>query len=109
MKGQHLTGAATGSGRVLAYPEPGNIAIYGLSGNISAWVADYYGADYYRTHVGEWKNPTGPDNGGLLKLRVIRGASWDRCDEQTTRCAFREKNMPSLKFRNVGFRLAKTP
>ena len=83
-----------------------DLPLRGLAGNVSEWTADHYRADYYRTYRGEWENPTGPESGGILGLRVIRGGAWDRYDENIARCAFREKNMPSMKFNNVGFRLA---
>ncbi len=84
-----------------------DLPLLGIAGNVSEWVADYYRPDYYRANAGgRWANPLGPDSGGLLKLRVIRGGSWARYDDDMTRCAFRDKNMPNMKFNNVGFRLA---
>jgi formylglycine-generating enzyme required for sulfatase activity len=45
-----------------------------MGGNVWEWVADYYQPDYYK--VSPSVNPTGPDNGGLNYLRVIRGGSY---------------------------------
>ncbi len=45
-----------------------------MGGNVWEWVSDYYRPKYYA--VSPSVNPTGPDNGGLNHLRVIRGGSF---------------------------------
>ena len=50
---------------------PNGYGLYDMAGNVQEWVADRYGADYYRTSPAE--NPTGPEQG---RLCVIRGGGW---------------------------------
>lgn len=76
-----------------------------MAGNVAEWVADLYKEDYYRSQA-VWVNPLGPMIAGLIKLRVIRGASWKDFSPQTARCANRSFNMPNMRFPFVGFRLA---
>jgi formylglycine-generating enzyme required for sulfatase activity len=45
-----------------------------MAGNVWEWVADYYKAKYYEES--QTVNPTGPEDGGMNHLRVIRGGSF---------------------------------
>lgn len=45
-----------------------------MSGNVWEWVADYYDSNYYSGSP--QANPTGPGDGGLDFMRVIRGGSF---------------------------------
>lgn len=83
--------------------------VRGMASNVAEWVADYYKEDYYSSNAGiEWTNPLGPKLSGFIKVKVIRGASWKDINRDTARCARRNRNMPNLKFNNIGFRLAKS-
>jgi iron(II)-dependent oxidoreductase len=85
-----------------------DISSYGvvdMGGNVAEWVSDFYGRRYYGSRA-EWSNPTGPESSGFMKLKVIRGASWQDYSEEKSRCANRNHNMPSMRFNTLGFRLA---
>jgi formylglycine-generating enzyme required for sulfatase activity len=63
------------SSRVGSYPA--GMSPFGaldMAGNVWEWVADYYQGNYYANSPVE--NPTGPQNGGLSFLRVIRGGGY---------------------------------
>jgi len=86
-----------------------DISPYGVKGmatNVAEWVADYYKKDFYFSNVGEeWINPICSTLPGIIKTRVVRGASWKDFDKNNARCAKRNRNMPNMQFDNVGFRL----
>jgi formylglycine-generating enzyme required for sulfatase activity len=72
-----------------------------MAGNVREWVADWYGADYYR-HSPD-ANPQGPAAG---TARVVRGGSW--LDPPTAQeCSNRAKYVPDLRRHDLGFRCAK--
>ena len=83
-----------------SYP-PNGYGLYDMSGNVQEWVADRYGADYYRMSPVE--GPKGPEQG---RFRVLRGGGWftgPMCMDVDLRYA-----LPSnwVDF-NVGFRCAR--
>ena len=50
---------------------PNGYGLYDLAGNVQEWVADRYGAEYYKSSPVE--DPPGPASG---RHRVIRGGGW---------------------------------
>jgi eukaryotic-like serine/threonine-protein kinase len=65
-----------------------------MAGNVWEWVADYYNAKYYAESP--TVNPTGPENGGLNHLRVIRGGSF-------------QDNFFDLRISNRGYEVGPDP
>jgi len=72
--------------------------VYDMSGNVSEWCHDWYGADYYESSPDD--NPMGPASG---TLRVIRGGNWLGA-AYNCRSASRNRNMPSYRNSSIGFR-----
>lgn len=78
--------------------QPNGLGIYDMSGNVREWCADYYGM-YSATKS---PNPKGPFEG---VSRVIRGGGWGDHTSRFCRSAFREKYLPHLRSKFIGFRL----
>jgi formylglycine-generating enzyme required for sulfatase activity len=74
-----------------------------MQGNLSEWVSDWYGFDYYADSP--TADPTGPESGSY---RVFRGCSW-LSPAADCRSALRLFNFPIDGYYNVGFRLVRTP
>lgn len=78
--------------------------LFNMSGNVSEWVFDYYGA--YPEGKGDdavLLDPTGPQEGGL---RVARGGAFNDFGKHL-RLAYRSACNPIVCDRNQGFRLAR--
>ena len=74
--------------------------VYDMAGNVSEWVADWYGSTYYQSSPAV--NPTGPAFG---EQRVIRGGSWGSSDTDV-RSMKRDFNYPNAYGNAIGFRCA---
>lgn len=68
------------------------------AGNVSEWVSDWYGEDYYA--VSPSSNPTGPETG---EERVVRGSSF-MSPAEGTRIVLRAAQDPLTGDPTVGFR-----
>ena len=77
------------------------LGLYDLSGNVSEWVADWYGP----YTVGPVTDPRGPAEGAD---RVSRGGSWIN-PARGCRAADRFWGSPGVHTSSLGFRLARTP
>jgi eukaryotic-like serine/threonine-protein kinase len=78
---------------------PNGYGLYNMSGNVSEWVADFHGKNYYK--ISAIKDPGGP---GIGFKRVVRGGSWadDETELTVTRRSTRE---PSERRDDIGFRI----
>lgn len=106
----------TSTAPVRAFPANG-YGLYGMSGNVWEWVADWYRADYYRTvttSAGVITDPRGPsssvdpDEPGVPK-RVQKGGSFLCSDDYCGRYipGARGKGEPKSPANHLGFRLVK--
>jgi sulfatase modifying factor 1 len=75
--------------------------LYDMAGNAFEWVADRYGANYYKKGAGN--NPKGPSHG---QDRVLRGGSWGN-GALALRTSARYKDPQSRRSSSAGFRCAK--
>jgi len=78
--------------------DPNEFGLYDMTGNVLEWCEDCYDEDYYSKSLKE--NPKGPSTG---ICRVVRGGSWFT-GPKGVRCAYRNRDDPSLRNNYVGFR-----
>ena len=80
--------------------------VYNMSGNAAEWVTNWYDIDSYYTQsdaADPLKDPTGPEDGGTLQKKVIRGGSWVSLTTEMTTYS-RDKAFPHYRYYNLGFR-----
>ena len=80
--------------------EPNAFGLYDMHGNVQEWVEDCWHDNYEGapTDGSAW---TSGDDGSLA---VVRGGSWFNAP-RGLRAAYRDRDSPSGRFDNVGFRL----
>lgn len=76
-------------------------AVSDMTGNAGEWISDWYDAAYYKNSPE--KNPKGPGNG---QYKVQRGGSWGGYRPDSFRGAYRDKNYPAFRTKDIGFRCA---
>ena len=80
---------------------PTGLGLYGITTNIHEWCADWHSSDYYARSPE--RNPQGPVHG---VKRAARGGAW-RHAQTWCRATARSKLMPSFRYNDFGFRLAR--
>jgi len=75
--------------------------LHDMAGNVSEWVNDWYGNNYYSTSPSV--NPQGPSSGSF---RVLRGGVWGD-GSGLCRASVRVSLDPGYEY--IGFRVARTP
>jgi len=95
---------AGGTPHPVGQKSPNAWGLYDMHGNVWEWCQDWYSAAYYGTSPRE--DPTGP-SGDSVHMRVFRGGA-EGLDAFRARASCRNPDGPSMRFRDRGFRLART-
>lgn len=80
------------------------LGFHDMHGNVSEWVSDWYGPDYYA--IGPSTDPAGPLAG---IYRVLRGGSWYNPYTTYQRSSFRGADAPFAAYDDYGLRVARSP
>ena len=80
-----------------------NFGLSDMTGHVFQWCSDWYG-DYSSAPQ---TDPTGPP-ASSTGCRSVRSGSWGQ-NQDTLRCAFREKRTPDTRANNLSFRLTAGP
>ncbi|MCL2069586.1 MAG: SUMF1/EgtB/PvdO family nonheme iron enzyme [Treponema sp.] len=83
---------------------PNGLGLYDMSGNLSEWCWDWFGALYY-SEAGPWINPLGPPSGSQ---RVRRGGCWSNA-ATNIRSVVRNSFSPDNSNWVMGFRVIRGP
>ncbi len=79
--------------------KPNPVGLHDMHGNVFEWCSDWYDDS-----LPGGTDPVGPDYGSY---RVFRGGSWWR-DPGRCRSALRLSHVPSSRFYDLGFRVARS-
>jgi formylglycine-generating enzyme required for sulfatase activity len=82
--------------------EPNGFGLYDMSEGVHEWCADFYDPGYYARSPEN--NPRGPAAG---RRRASRGGSW-RHRVKFSRCSVRSSLIPTFKYADYGFRVARS-
>jgi formylglycine-generating enzyme required for sulfatase activity len=85
--------------------KPNAFGLYDMHGNALQWCSDWSGDYHYQQSPIE--DPTGPDTGGAIGFRVVRGGCWYSCPDSVC-SATRGGTAPSNRLNGMGFRVART-
>ncbi len=96
----------TGRGRTVPVDEGrGNgYRLIHIGSNVRQWCHDFYLPTYYSSPDATRPDPTGPRDIHLVKMRVVRGASFQDKAAELGRCAARNYAHPGSSCNDIGFR-----
>ena len=83
---------------------PNSWGLHDTAGNVYEWVQDCWHKDYEGAPE-DGSKAWGKEGGGDCNRRVIRGGSWSY-EPRYIRSAYRSRDVPDLRYGNLGFRLA---
>lgn len=101
VRDQAWFGSQLGGTRPVMSKMPNPWGLHDMLGNVHEWVWDWHGP----LSPEPVANPAGPSSGAQ---RVMKGGSWVNDDMSAIQPAARLGDRPSVRFNNVGFRIART-